>query len=158
MQITSSRFGVMEIDESDIIVMPQGLIGFETSKHWVLLSNPQNSAVAWLQSLTQSHVAVPVISPRRFEPDYRVHIAKRDLAHLQMRPSDSIYVLSVVSRNNGILTANLKSPILLNATRKIALQIVCTDAQVIALPIGTVSQEQIVAPKNSTSAKTRKAA
>ncbi len=158
MQITSSRFGVMEIDESDIIVMPHGLIGFETSKHWVLLSNPQNSAVAWLQSLTQSHVAVPVVSPRRFEPNYRVHIAKRDLAQLQMRPSDSIYVLSVVSRNNGLLTANLKSPILLNATRKIAIQIVCTDAQVIALPIGTVSAEQVVAPKSTQGARARKVA
>ncbi len=138
MQITSNRFGVMNIQQSDIISMPQGLIGFETSKHWVLLSSPKNPNVAWLHSVTQSHVAVPVVSPRRYDPNYRVHVAKRDLVPLNLRHSDSVYVLCIVSRNNGLLTANLKSPILLNATRQVATQIVVTDAQVLALPIGEI--------------------
>lgn len=149
MQITSSRFGVMEVGEADIVVMPQGLIGFETSKHWVLLSNPKNSAVAWLQSLTQSNLAVPVVSPRRFAPEYRLHISQKDLQKLEMRHNDSIFVLTVVSRSNGILTTNLMSPILLNATRKIAIQTVCTESQALAYPIGTVSVEQVVAPKSN---------
>lgn len=142
MQITSNRFGVMNIQQSDIIQMPSGLIGFESSCHWVLLSNPQNTTVAWLQSVTQAHVAVPVVSPRRHDQNYRVHVSQRDLVPLKLRPSDSIYVLSIVSRNNGILTANLKSPILLNASRQLAVQIIVTDAQVLALPIGTVSATQ----------------
>ena len=138
MQITSSRFGTISIEQSDIIVMPHGLIGFESSRHWVLLSNPNNRSVAWLQSVALSHVAIPVVSPRKFDPDYRVHVAQRDLAQLHLRPHDAIYVLTVVSQNNGQYTANLKSPILLNASRQIAIQIICTDAQVMALPIGQV--------------------
>jgi flagellar assembly factor FliW len=152
MQISSTRFGVMDIQQSDIIVMPRGLIGFEDSRHWVLLSNPQNTAVAWFQSIAQAHVAIPVVSPRRFDPQYRVHVAKRDLAHLHLRPNDSIYVLSVVSRNNGVLTANLKSPILMNATKQVAVQIIATDAQVIALPIGTIASSFQVKPRTKQAA------
>ncbi len=142
MQITSSRFGLLNIEQNDIILMPHGLIGFESSRHWVLLSNPNNEGIAWLQSIALAHVAVPVVSPRRFDPDYRVHVSKRDLSHLHLRPIDSMYVLSVVSRDKELLTANLKSPILLNATRQIAVQIITTDAQVLALPIGKISRKQ----------------
>ncbi len=144
MQITSSRFGLLSIEQSDIILMPHGLIGFESSRHWVLLSNTNNASVAWLQSIALAHVAVPVVSPRRFDSEYRVQVSKRDLSQLHLRQQDAVYVLSVVSRNQDLLTANLKSPILLNATRQIAVQIITTDSQVLALPIGQLGNKSNV--------------
>ena len=136
MQIQSSRFGTIDIQQSDIILMPQGLIGFESSRHWVLLSNPHNEGVAWLQSIALAHVAVPVVSPRRFDSSYKAQVAKRDMHQLHLRQNDAVYVLCVVSKSKDLLTANLKSPILLNATRQIAVQMISTDAQILALPIG----------------------
>jgi hypothetical protein len=51
------------------------------------------------------------------------------------------------------LTTNLKSPILLNATRKIASQIVCTDDAPLAWPIGLLpsakSEVESAAQQNS---------
>lgn len=136
MQIQSSRFGKMEINHSDMLLMPQGLIGFETCRHWILLSSEGNEEVAWLQSVAQANVAIPVVSPRRFAPNYRAHVHKRAMSLLHLHTEDQLYVLSVVSKNGVTLTANLKSPILLNASRHLAVQVVVTDEQPLALPLG----------------------
>lgn len=136
MQIQSSRFGKMDINHSDMLLMPQGLIGFETCRHWVLLSSEGNEEVAWLQSVAQANVAIPVVSPRRFAPNYRAHVHQRALSLLHLRTEDQLYVLSVVSKSGVTLTANLKSPILLNASRHIAVQVVVTDDQPLAMPVG----------------------
>ncbi|MCF7959977.1 MAG: flagellar assembly protein FliW [Pirellula sp.] len=136
MQIQTSRFGKMDINHSDMLLMPHGLIGFETCRHWVLLSSQENEEVAWLQSVALANVALPVVSPRRFAPNYRVQANKRDLALLHLHTEDQLYVLSIVSKSGVTLTANLKSPILLNASRHIAIQLVVTDDQPLALPLG----------------------
>ena len=136
MQIQSSRFGKMEINHSDMLLMPQGLIGFETCRHWILLSTEGNEEVAWLQSVAQANVAIPVVSPRRFASNYRAHVHKRALSLLHLHTEDQLYLLCVVSKNGVTLTANLKSPILLNASRHLAVQVVVTDEQPLALPLG----------------------
>jgi flagellar assembly factor FliW len=143
MQIQSSRFGKMDIQHSDMLLMPHGLIGFETCRHWVLLSSQDNEEVAWLQSVALANVALPVISPRRFAPNYRAHVHKRDLELLHLHTEDQMYVLSIVSKSGVTLTANLKSPILLNASRHIAIQVVVTDDQPLAMPLGLTNTAAI---------------
>jgi flagellar assembly factor FliW len=144
MQIQTSRFGKILIDESELLLMPHGLIGFETCRHWVMVANPGNEDLAWLQSVGLSNVAIPVISPRRYAPDYRVHVSQRDLHILRLHNEDKLFVLTVVSKNGLTLTTNLKSPILLNGTRKIAAQIVCTNDAPLSWPIGLTSSAQSV--------------
>jgi flagellar assembly factor FliW len=130
--------------------MPHGLIGFETCRHWVLLSSQDNEEVAWLQSVALANVAVPVVSPRRFAPNYRAHVHNRELALLHLHAQDQLYVLSVVSKSGSTLTANLKSPILLNASRHIAIQVVVTDDQPLAMPLRL---SESVGSRNSVSAR-----
>ena len=125
----------MEINHSDMLLMPHGLIGFETCRHWVLLSSQDNEEVAWLQSVALANVAVPVVSPRRFAPSYRAHVHQRSLSLLHLHAQDKLYVLSVVSKSGATLTANLKSPILLNASRHLAIQVIVTDDQPLAMPL-----------------------
>lgn len=143
MQIQSSRFGTLDVHYSDMLFMPQGLIGFETCRHWVLLANEDNEEVAWLQSVALSEVALPVISPRRFLPQYKLHIHRRDLDVLQMHQRDKVFVLTVVSRTGDSLTTNLKSPIVLNATQRLAIQVVVTDDQPLAHPLALMENHRI---------------
>lgn len=143
MQIQSSRFGTLDVHHSDMLFMPQGLIGFESCRHWVLLANEDNDEVAWLQSVALSHVALPVISPRRFLPNYKLHVHRRDLESLQVRNRDQIFVLTVISRTGDNLTTNLKSPVILNATRRLAIQVVVTDDQPLAHPLALVDSHRI---------------
>jgi flagellar assembly factor FliW len=143
MQIQSSRFGKIEINHSDMLLMPHGLIGFETCRHWVLLSTDDDSQVAWLQAVALPNVAIPVVSPKRYFPNYRAHVLKRDLTSLHLHSEDLIYFICVVSKSGSALTANLKSPILLNATRHLAIQVVVTDDQPLALPLGLTESRTV---------------
>lgn len=150
MQIQTSRFGKITIDENELLMMPQGLIGFESCRHWILIANPSNEDIAWLQSVGVPNVAIPVISPRRYAPDYRVHVSQRDLAVLRLHNDDKLFVLTVVSKSGMTLTTNLKSPILLNATRKIAAQVVSTNDSPLSWPIGLTPSAKTVLEFSST--------
>ena len=132
MLIETSHFGPLEIDVEDILLFPQGVIAFEESRHWVLIADAQNPALAWLQSVSQPDLALPVVSPRRFAPQYRIHVAKGQLVPLEFSQFDQAYVLSVVSQSDGDLTLNLKAPLIINLDRRLGRQVITTDDQPVA--------------------------
>jgi flagellar assembly factor FliW len=88
-----------------------------------------------MQSVALPAVALPMISPRRFVPNYRLQVQRRDLDVLQMHAKDQVYVLSVLSKNGNNWTTNLKSPVILNSTRRLAVQVVVIDEQPLTQPI-----------------------
>lgn len=137
MRIETQRFGTMRFTTDQLFLFPQGLVGMETLRQWALIPDPENSAVAWLQSASRGDRALAVISPRVFFPDYRVHVSRRELGALQMRPGSQLYVLSTVSGHVGKLTTNLRAPVLLNLDRRLGCQVITDDAQPIrqALPL-----------------------
>jgi flagellar assembly factor FliW len=135
MLVKTSRFGQVQSSQEEVIIFPQGLIGFESSRHWLIVPDPENSDVAWLQSVSQPQIALPMVSPKKFVLDYRVNISKRQLAALNLRNTDRVYVLTVVSKSGKTLTANLRSPIVINLTKRLACQVITSDALPLALPI-----------------------
>lgn len=135
MLVQTSRFGQVEAKPEEIVIFPQGLIGFESSRQWLILPDPENADVAWLQSASQPHVALPLVSPRKYAPDYKVNVPNRQLATLKIRSTDRIYVLNVVSKSGKTLTANLRSPLIINLTKRLACQVITTDALPLAMPI-----------------------
>ena len=79
-----SRFGTLVIDTADVIHFPNGLVGMESCRRWVLLADQQCDAIAWLQSVDRPEMALAVTSPRRFVPDYQMRVARRELALVQL--------------------------------------------------------------------------
>ena len=86
MRIDTTRFGTLDIHEREMFLFPQGLIGMETLRQWVLMPDPQSPAVAWLQSASRSDAALALVSPRAFVEDYRVRAHRRALSSLHLRP------------------------------------------------------------------------
>jgi flagellar assembly factor FliW len=105
------------------------LIGFEDCRHWVLLADGENSAVAWLQSMQHSDIALPVVSPRRFVAGYQVRLEPADVDVLQVSMVEQAFVLAVVSRNEESLTLNLRAPLVINLDRRIGNQVITVDPQ-----------------------------
>ena len=66
MRIDTQRFGTLRLETDQLFLFPQGLIGMETLRHWALLPDMENPAVAWLQSASRGDRAVALISPRAF--------------------------------------------------------------------------------------------
>jgi len=127
MNISTTKFGGLSIEEADVLTFVDGLIGMEDCQRWVLLADAENSALAWLQSLDRAEVALGVVSPRRFVPDYQVRVAKREIAPLGLdNPSDA-QVLAIISNVGGTLSLNLKAPLVVHLASRIGRQIVARD-------------------------------
>jgi len=140
MKIHTSRFGNVDIQPDDILFFRSGLLGFEECQHWVILADAANPSVAWLQSMQSAEIALPVVSPRRFIPDYQVRLDPIDIELLHLGSVNQAYVLSIVSRDQDVLTLNLRAPIIINLDRRLGCQIITTDQQPIqyeltALPL-----------------------
>jgi flagellar assembly factor FliW len=135
MQVETTRFGSVGIEADDILLFPGGLIGFEQNRHWVLLGDADNPAVGWLQSVSDPSLAVPVISPRRFAPQYRVRVCRSQILPLELGEQDQAYVLAIVSQNDEMLTANLKSPLIINLDRRLGRQVITNDEQPLSVPL-----------------------
>jgi flagellar assembly factor FliW len=139
MQIFTSRFGTVDIEPDDIILFPLGIAGFEQVQHWVLLADADNDAVAWLQSVQDPSIALAVVSPRRFVPDYQVRIGATQLNGLEMATIDDACVLAVLARHEGRLTLNLKAPLVMNLEGRLGRQVITTDEQPLQMELGAVA-------------------
>ncbi len=142
MRIDTQRFGTLELQSDQLFLFPQGLIGMESLRHWTLLPDPANPSVAWLQSASRGDRAIALISPRAFFGDYRVRIAKRELSSLQLSAEAELYVMTTVSGHVGKLTTNLRSPILVNLTRRLGCQVIADASQPIQQPLAIAAEQK----------------
>lgn len=127
MNISTTRFGTVTIDEADVLTFVDGLIGMEQCRRWALLADARNSALGWLQSLDRTDLALAVVSPRRFVPEYSVRIARRDIEPLALADPNSAQVLVIVAQAEGDLTLNLKAPLVIHLEQRLGRQIVARD-------------------------------
>jgi flagellar assembly factor FliW len=129
MQIRTTRFGELEIDPLDVLLFPSGLIGFENSRHFVLLADERQPVVTWLQSVSEPELAFLAVSPRRFVRDYRLRVAQSDLAPLLQEHEDETFVLVLAAKHEKGWTLNLKAPLVINPIRRMGKQLVTIDEQ-----------------------------
>jgi len=137
--IQTTRFGKLDVPTDEILYFPDGLIGLADCTHWVLVADPKNSLVAWLQSMSRSDVGVPMVSPRQLVPHYRVRVTKRQLTPLNLAQTSELFVLAVVNCHDGKWTANLKAPLLIDLQNQIGRQVVTTDSQPVQYGLPSVS-------------------
>jgi flagellar assembly factor FliW len=126
MRISTSRFGRIDVDAGDIIRFPSGLPGLEDCREWALLADSTNDALGWLQCVTRGDVALAVVSPRRFGPDYQVRIPRSELTPLAITDIRQAQVVVVVGTTGTDLTLNLKAPIVINLEARTGRQVVAS--------------------------------
>jgi flagellar assembly factor FliW len=137
LQIATTRFGALEIQEEQIIHMPSGIIGFPDQRKYVLLEQKKGSLFMWLQSVDNGALAFVLIDPLLFKPDYKVEIGTEDAEELGLKNGgDEAQIMAIVNilkrGEDGkptAMTANLLGPIVINPEKKLAKQVVLYDGQ-----------------------------
>jgi flagellar assembly factor FliW len=127
MNLSTTRFGSVTIEEGDILEFVDGLIGMEQCRRWVLLADASNPALGWLQSTERAELALAVVSPRRFVPDYTVRVSRRDIEPLALAELSDAQVLVIVGQAEGALVLNLKAPLVIHLAARLGRQIVARD-------------------------------
>ncbi len=129
MLIKTTRFGSLEVEPEDLITFPAGLLGLEDCREWVLLADAQNNSLGWLQSVLKPEIALAVVSPRRFVPQYQMRVARAELAPLELPEVKEAQVVVIVGKNDRTITLNLKAPLVINADRRLGRQVIVNGDQ-----------------------------
>lgn len=127
MLVRTTRFANLHVEADDILTFPAGLLGLEDCRHWVLLADAHNDALGWLQSTSRPEVALALVSPRRFVPDYQFRVYRSQLEPLQLTDVHDGQVLVIVGKHDGQITLNLKAPVVINLQRHLGRQVVAND-------------------------------
>lgn len=132
MRVRTSRFGEVDVDESRIIEMTGGgILGFEHLKNFVLMTQDEKTPFLWLQSLEDGAIAFVVINSFVAKPDYEPYIADEDMALLELGKNGNggVLLLSIVTiRSNPFrVSVNLRAPLIVNAKKKLARQVVLEE-------------------------------
>jgi flagellar assembly factor FliW len=129
MRIETTRFGSIDINDSSVIRTPEGMLGFEDCKCFVLLEDQPGSCFKWLQSVDEPGLAFVVVNPIDFFPDYDVELTDEQADSLDLADAADAVMLTTVTINKeqNKVTTNLVGPLVINARTLIARQIVLDD-------------------------------
>lgn len=130
MKIVTRDFGEVDINENTIITVPNGIIGFENTKRYTLLS-PLGEGVfpMWLQAVDSTEPCFVVYDPWAIYPDYRFEIDDEMQSTLDASEDDALQLLAVaiVPDDYKKTTINLRCPIIVNTKNNIAGQTILED-------------------------------
>jgi len=124
-----SSLGEISYKKDDLLTFPQGLLGFEKKKRYILVEREACHPFQWMLCPDDANVGFLVVNPLIFQPDYSPNISRRELKELEIDnpQSLSMYVIITLKEDFSATTANLSGPILLNAEKKIGKQLVLLD-------------------------------
>jgi flagellar assembly factor FliW len=127
MDVETTRFGVVSVDEDRLITFPAGLLGFTAYKTYALLRPDDNGAFLWLQSLEAPELAFVVTDPGMWIGAYQVPIRREQMEQLALEAVEDADVFVIVNRYGEALTANLQGPLVINPGNRRGLQLVLAD-------------------------------
>lgn len=130
MKITTRDFGEVEIDDSTVIDIPGGILGFEQYTKYTLLSPlGENTFPMWLQSVEAVQPCFVVYDPMQIYSDYVFEITDEEQAQLKINEDVPYRVLTVaiVPDDYKKTTINLRCPLVINTRENIAAQIILED-------------------------------
>lgn len=142
-EVNTRLFGKIDIDDSKIITLDKGIIGFPDLKKFTLIfdsekENDGTPGIMWFQSMDEPQFAMPVIIPNYVVPDYNPIVNDELLEGLGELNEKNIYVITTISVPEDItkMTVNLKAPIVINTeTLKGAQIIVENEDALVRFPV-----------------------
>lgn len=130
MKILTDYLGEIEFNQEDIIQFPDGIYGFPESRTFIMLGEmtPEFPFV-WLQSTTEEEVTFILTNPFLFVEAYDFELSKEFTDQMKIDTVKQVDVYSTVIVKEAIeeSTLNLKSPIIINKTEKIARQVILNE-------------------------------
>lgn len=118
--IKTLHFGELEIESKYIFTFKEGLLGFEDLRDFVLISEEETIPFRWLISIEKPDIGFPLLSPWHvdltFEPGMKLNLDK-----------EVLMVVITLEDEKGLMTANMKAPILLNVNEQSGKQVILTS-------------------------------
>ncbi len=127
MNVQTTRFGLVEVDETRIIDFPTGLLGFSNAKRFALLQPDDDGVFFWLQAVDTPELAFVVTDPTLWAKEYEATIRQEQMEELGISKLEEAQVFVIVNKYDQTLTANLQGPLVINITNHQGMQLVLAD-------------------------------
>lgn len=128
MKTINTRFGEVEYDPSHLIHFPEGLIGLDQLKNFLVMPNQKQGPLFWIQSVDDPAFAFVVTDPTNFFLDYAVLPDEEERRKLEIDANGTCFVLAIVTiSSNKEITLNLSGPILYAPETGKGLQVILED-------------------------------
>lgn len=130
MKIETRDFGTIDIADNTIITLPNGIIGFEDTHRYTLISPlGEETFPMWLQSVEGKTPCFVVYDPMQFVENYSFEISEEDEKLLKLGENVPYRCLTVaiVPDDYKKTTVNLRCPIIINTRDNVAAQVMLED-------------------------------
>lgn len=112
-----------------IINMPVGILGFEETKRYALISDPEEAPFFWFQMLDEPKKSFILIQPQVVLEKYEPELSEEDVKFLGLNSPDDAVIFNIVTvKSAQSATVNLKGPIVINRHTLIGKQVVPLNA------------------------------
>jgi flagellar assembly factor FliW len=131
MKMTLPRFGFeeVEIDPNTLIEFPDGLPGLESCKQFKIFHSGDDPLVFWLQSINDPDVVLSLTDPDLLPIFYKIGLTEEEQSTLQIEANDEMQIAVILLRPiesnirvQSAIQVNFKSPIIINVSKRLALQ------------------------------------
>ncbi len=133
MNIETTRFGALDVDDRKVVTFPDGMPGFEDRRLFTLVPHHaadggKGSPFVWLQSLEDGGLAFLAMEPHQSFPDYAPRVPRAEMESLSLIDEGArprlFCLLTVPAGDPCGITANLMAPVVVNTRARLAKQVV----------------------------------
>ena len=111
------------------IEFPDGLLGFEREKHFIIAAREEFAPFQWLVSVENPGLGFVIVDPSYFFPQYQPRTDERELKNIVGDTGNTllVYAIVTVAQDARATTANLLAPIYLCVETWKAKQVVLNE-------------------------------
>jgi flagellar assembly factor FliW len=119
----------MEFSQDSVITILGGIIGFPEFTQYVLIQRPHDAPFYWLQCLQDPTLALVLLNPVLFKPDYRPLLPPNLKSELSAEDEElSLFaIITIPSGQPQKMTANLLGPLAVCPKSRRAKQVILDD-------------------------------
>jgi flagellar assembly factor FliW len=130
MNITTLRFGPLEIPDEKIITMPKPILGFEHLKRYCIIEREDSEPFLWYQSLDDPAIAFIIVNPLLFYADYHIEVNPKEVEELKITDVKAVetYVIVTIPTDPSQMSINLQGPVLINTETRLAKQLILVNS------------------------------
>jgi len=130
MEVQDTRFGTLQVDEDELILIDGGLMGFPVSNRYIMFPYAKDSSFFWLQSVDEPEIAFIVINPFDFFSDLVFEVSDDDAASISLDKGEDVEIFTLVTIPDGSpeeMRTNLAGPVVVNINNRQGRQILVKE-------------------------------
>lgn len=138
--------GTVHVPEEEVVIFPDGLLGFSHFKKFIFVNDPNDDVFVWLQSCDNKEVAFPVIEAGFIADVEKLRLTSMDRKKLALDDNEQPDLYCIVRVSNEVegMTANLKAPIVINHKDKVGYQFIMADQKLeVQYPVFEVLKNKV---------------